>query len=74
MLSGPSNLSMEENPTVLNAILAARPWFQEYLNHFRKNPLYYVATALDPTSKFHDFHKLMSEGEPNLKIQKTSGS
>ena len=71
VLNGPSNLSMEEKQIVLNAILAARPCFQEYLNHFRKNPLYYVATALDPTSKFHDFHNLMTEDEANLKIQET---
>lgn len=71
VLNGPSNLSVEEKQIVLNAILVARPCFEEYLNHFRKNPLYYVVTALDPTSKFQDFHNPISEDEANLKIRET---
>ncbi|KAM3163247.1 putative transposase of the Rover hAT-like DNA transposon [Lachancea thermotolerans] len=67
-LNGAENLLPEHKQRILKAVLTSRSMFDGFFEGVRNNSLFYVAAALDPSSKIESFHGLASDDELNMLI------
>ncbi|SCU86158.1 putative transposase of the Rover3 hAT-like family [Lachancea dasiensis] len=69
-LNGDTELPPSAKTFVLDAVLSTKKKFDEYMSHFNKTDIYFVAAFLDPSSKFTCFDECMSDDEKGVQVSK----
>lgn len=69
-INGRSTLPSDIKRNVLQSILSVKSKFDEYFEYFKENDIYFVASFLDPTSKYDIFDRLMMENEADNHLKR----